>query len=139
MAGSKSDALANSLLDHVYGGPDYTRLSPLHVRLYTVAPTHAGGGTEVDEAVWTNYEPVSVVNNDTNFPAASGQVKSNGVAIDFGTAAITGGPVVVVAFSICTQESGDNMLGWGPVTPNKTINNGDGAKFPIGSLTITES
>lgn len=134
MAG-KSDYLENKILDHVYGGGDYTRPATVYVHLYTVAPTDAGGGTEVDTADWTNYAAVAVTNNATNFPAASGGSKASGADIDFGTAVIVT-PVTVVAFAI--KDGVGNYLGWNNLTASKTVTNGDPVKFPAGSLTITE-
>jgi hypothetical protein len=47
MAGGKSDYLELELLDHVLGGADYSRPSPVHVALFTATPSDSGGGTEV--------------------------------------------------------------------------------------------
>ena len=44
----------------------------------------------------------------------------------------------VVAFGIHDAATTGNLLVWGPLTVNKTINNGDPApKFTAGSLSIT--
>jgi hypothetical protein len=82
MAG-KSEYLENAILDHVLGGPDYTRPGTLYIALYTVAPTDAGGGTEVAGG---SYARVAVTNNSTNFPAAAGGAKTNGTLIEFAEA-----------------------------------------------------
>jgi len=132
MAG-KSDYLENEILDHILGGADWPRPSPVHIALYTVAPTDAGGGTEVTGG---SYTRASVTNNPTNFPAASGGAKANGTAITFPAATADWG--TIVAFGIFDAGSGGNLLYWGPITPNRVIPNGATAAFAIGDLDITE-
>lgn len=133
MAGSKSDYLENKLLDHVLGNSAYTAPATVYVALFTVAPTDAGGGTEVSGG---GYARVAVTNNLTNWPAASGGAKSNGTDITFPEA--TGNWGTVVAFGIFDAASGGNLLYWGDLTQSKTISTGDTAKFAAGDLDITE-
>ena len=134
MAGSKSDYLENKLLDHVLGGGDYSRPATVYVALYTVAPTDAGGGTEVSGG---SYARVAVTNNATNWPAASGGAKSNGTEIAFPTATADWG--TVVAFAILDAASGGNFLYWADLTASKTVSNGDTASFAVGELDVTEA
>ena len=133
MAGSKSDYLENKILDHVLGGSDYTRPGTVYIALYTVAPTDAGGGTEVTGG---SYARKDVTNNVTNWPAASGGAKSNGTEITFVTATADWG--TVVAFAIFDTLTSGNMLYWATLTQNKLISNGDTAKFAIGDIDLTE-
>lgn len=133
MPGSKSDYLENKLLDHVLGGAIYTRPVTVYVALYTVAPTDAGGGTEVSGG---SYARVAVTNNATKWPAASGGAKSNGQEITFPTATASWGEAV--AFAILDAASAGNFMYWGDLTTPKTIGNGDTAKFGVGDLDITE-
>jgi hypothetical protein len=132
MAG-KSDYLENKVLDHVLGGGDYTRPATVYVGLFTAAPTDAGGGTEVSGGA---YARASVTNNATNWPAASGGSKSNGVAIAFVTA--TAGWGVAVAFGIFDALTNGNLLYWALLTSSMTIDSGATASFAIGALTVTE-
>jgi len=133
MAGSKSDYLENALLDHQLGGPDYTRPATVYVALYTVAPTDAGGGTEVSGG---SYARVAVTNNATNWPAASGGAKSNGTEITFAEATADWG--TVVAFGIFDAVTGGNLMDWADLTASKAIDSGDTAKFAVGELDLTE-
>lgn len=133
MAGSKSDYLENEILDHVLGGGDYTRPATVYVALFTVAPSDAGGGTEVTGG---SYARVAVTNNATNFPAASGGAKSNGTEITFPEATADWG--TVVAFAIFDANAAGNMLYWADLSASKTIQSGDTAKFAVGDLDITE-
>lgn len=133
MAGSKSDYLENELLDHVLGNAAYAAPATVYVALYTVAPTDAGGGTEVAAG---DYARVTVTNNATNFPAASGGAKSNGTEITFSEATSDWG--TVVAFSIMDAATSGNFLYWADLSASKAIGSGDTAKFAIGDLDVTE-
>ena len=129
----KGDYLENKLLDEVLGGVGYTPAATVDVALYTTAPSDAGGGTEVTGG---SYARVSVTNNATNWPAASGGAKSNGTAIQFATPTANWG--TIVAFAIF-EGGTSNLLYWGLVTPNKTVNSGDAAPvFEIGDLDVSE-
>jgi hypothetical protein len=134
MAGSKSDYLENELLDHVLGNAAYTAPATVYVALYTVAPTDAGGGTEVSGG---SYARVAVTNNATNWPAASGGAKANGTAITFPTATADWG--TVVAFAILDAATAGNFLYWADLTANKTVSSGDTASFAVGELDVTEA
>lgn len=68
MAGSFSNFLEGSLLDHVFGSVDYTPPVTFYVALFTVTPSDSGGGTEVSGG---SYARVAMTNNPTNFPNAS--------------------------------------------------------------------
>ncbi len=124
MAGFLSTYAANKLLDHVYGGPDYTRPATLYCALFTVAPTAAGGGTEVSTS-GTAYARVSFTNNSTNFPAATSATKRNATNITFGTPTADWGTVVGAAWF--DSSTGGNMIEYGPFTTARTILNGDAA------------
>lgn len=133
MAG-KSDFLENEILDHLLGNAAYAAPATVYVGLYTAAPTDAGGGTEVSGG---SYARAAVTNNATNWPAASGGAKANGTAITFPAPTANWG--VIVAFGIFDAASAGNLLYWGLVTPNKTVNNGDPApSFAVGDLDVTE-
>lgn len=139
MAGSLSDYLELKLLDHVLGGPDYTRPATVYIALYTVAPSDAGPGTEINTAVWTNYARPAVTNNATNFPAATGPTpgtKTNGTSISFGTASITGTPPVAIGAAIMDALTGGNMLSWCSFA-GQTINGGSPISVAPGSLNLT--
>lgn len=131
MAG-KSDYLENEVLDHVLGGGDYTRPATVYVALFNVAPTDAGGGTEFTGG---NYARLAVTNNATNFPAASGGSKSNGV--DFTFPETTASHGTLVAVGIYDALTVGNLMFWNTVT-NRTIDAGVTINIPSGSMTFTE-
>lgn len=132
MAG-KSDFLENELLDHALGGGDYARPGTVYAALYTVAPTDAGGGTEVTGG---SYARVSITNNATNFPAAAAGQKSNGTAITFPAATADWG--LAVALGLFDASSGGNLLFWTGLVTNRQIYSGDQPSFAIGALIFTE-
>jgi hypothetical protein len=140
MAG-KSDYLENRVLDHFLGGVASTAPATVYVGLLTTAPNDASTSGSLSpgvEVTGGSYARVAVTNNATNWPAASGGAKANGTAITFPAPSANWG--VVVAFIIADVASGaGNILYWGLVTPNKTVNNGDPApSFAIGDLDVTE-
>lgn len=132
MAG-KSDFLELELLDHVLGAAAYTAPATVYIALYTVAPTDAGGGTEVSGG---SYARASVTNNATNWPAASGGSKSNGTVITFPTATANWG--TIVAMGIFDASSGGNLLYWATLTQSIEILDTETFTFPVGNIVVTE-
>lgn len=130
--GSFSNFLELELLDHVFGAATYTPPATLYVGLFTATPSDTGGGTEVSGG---GYARKAVTNNSTNFPAASSGSQSNGTAIAFAAATASWG--VVTSFGIFDAATGGNLLVWGALTANKTIDTGDTVTFAVGALTIT--
>jgi hypothetical protein len=81
---------------------------------------------------------VNVPPLDANWTAASATDGNtdNAAAITFPTPSANWG--TIVAFGIFDATSAGNLLVWGPITPNKTVNNGDPApSFATGALDIT--
>jgi len=129
MAGTLSVALANELLDHILQTGAFTVPSDIYVALYSVAPTGAGGGTEL-----TGSGYARIVHNSWD-AAASGASENTG-AITF--AAASGGDwSEAVAFALFDAITGGNFLGWGDLTVSKTVTDGDTAEFAAGALDVT--
>ncbi len=138
--GSFSDFLELKLLDHVFSAATYTAPVTVYVGLVTTLPNDAstsGALTPGVEVSGGAYARVAVTNNATNWPAAAAGAKANGTAITFPAPTANWG--VVVGFFIADVASGaGNILAWGSITPNKTVNNGDPApSFAIGDLDLT--
>lgn len=136
--GSKSNYLEAKVQDLVLGGVAFSAPGTVYVGLFSVTPSDAGGGTE---ATGTGYARVSKTNNLTNWPAASGEptTKSNGTAVDFGTAGGTwSSGSNMVAFGVYDAAEGGNLLVWGALTVPKPVYSGDPVSFAIGALTWTE-
>ena len=127
-----SDYLENKVLDHIFGGGDYTRPGTLYFALYTAAPTDSGGGTEVSGG---SYARKAVTNNGTNFPSASGGQQTNGAEIAFPTATASWGEVV--AWGILDASTGGNLLAHGALTTARDIQNGDTPKFQASTFVVS--
>ena len=131
MAGSKADYFELEILKWATGQVNDLGTAPTpYIALYTVAPTDAGGGTEVaggsyarqsSSGKWAAPAAGAVANNaEIAFPQATA---------DWGT---------IVAFAILDAVSAGNFLYWATLTASKTVNNGDTFKFPSGNVDLTE-
>ena len=131
-----SNYLELGLLDHLLGGPDYTRPATVYFALFTTAPTESAGGTEVSGG---SYARVAVTNNSTNFPAATSPsgvgTKLNGTAIIFPQSSGSWG--TVTHFGIFDAASGGNMLIYGTLTSARAVTTGDTPKFLASGFSLT--
>ena len=123
---SFSNYLVNKLLDHVFNGVAYTPPSAVYLALYTVAPTDAGGGTEVSGAGYARLE--------VDFTAAASQAIENSADLTFTASGGNFGEVVAVG--IFDALTGGNLLSWDEITP-ATINDTDDLNFPAGDIDQT--
>lgn len=125
MAGNLSNYLENKLIDHFLGTTTYTKPSAVYVALYTVAPSDAGGGTEVTGG--------SYARQTATFTAAASGATSNSANIDF-----TNMPAAtVVAIGIFDALTSGNLLLHGTLTTNKTTDAGDTLRIATGDLDIS--
>jgi hypothetical protein len=125
MAGNLTNYLENKLIDHFLGTTSYTMPADVYVGLFTVAPSDAGGGTEVSGG--------SYARKIATFTAASSGATSNDSNLDF-----TGMPAVtVVAIAIFDNLTSGNMLLYGTLTVNKTTDAGDTLRIATGDLDIS--
>lgn len=133
MAGSKTDALEQRILDHIFKNgatPALGALATLYVALYTVAPTDSTAGTEVTGGAYARASVAAA-----GWTRTGSQIANN-ADVTFATATANWG--TVVAFGILDASTGGNFLYWGDISPTKVVNNGDTAKFSANQLTVTE-
>lgn len=123
---SFSDYLENELLDHVFANAAYTSPTTVYLGLYTVAPTDAGGGTEVTGAGYARQACA--------FDVAASGATANSAAESF--TASGGNFGNVVAIGIFDAVSAGNLLAWDGIT-SATVNDGDTINFAIGAIDIT--
>ena len=129
MAGTLSTALANELLDHILKTGEFTVPTDIYVALYSVAPSKAGGGTEL-----TGNGYARKVHN--SWDVGSGGATENTGAVTF--AAASGGDwSEAVAFGLFDAITSGNFLAWGDLTVSKTVLDGDTAEFADGALDIS--
>jgi len=127
MAGNLTNYLENKLLDHFLGTTAFAMPSPVYVALFTVAPSDAGGGTEVTGG------PGPYARKTATFSAASSGATSNSANIDF-----TGMPAATtVAIALFDAITSGNMLVYGTLTANKTTDAGDTLRIATGDLDIS--
>jgi hypothetical protein len=129
MAGSFSDYLEDKVLEHVFANTAYTAPSTLYVGLFTVAPTDAGGGTEVSGGSYARQSMAFTVSGSSPTQAA------NTSAVEWPTA--TAGWGTIVAAAVFDASTSGNMLAWADLTNNKTIASGDVFRFPASSFVVT--
>lgn len=122
-----SDYYEDKIIDHMFRAVAFTPPATIYLALYTVAPTDAGGGTEVSGG---GYARQSVA-----LDVASGGATANTSDITFPTATADWGTVVAVG--IFDAEIGGNLLMWSNLDTSKTVNNGDTFKINAGDLDIT--
>lgn len=129
MAGSLSDYSENKVLDHIVGKTSFT-MPDTFLALYTVAPTDAGGGTQVTGGSYARVDVLAA-----NFNAAASGSITNAQTITFPTATANWGTVVAAA--LFDAVTAGNMLIWGDLTTSKAVNTGDTLSFPASSITFT--
>lgn len=132
MSGSLATATANAVLDRIFSAAAYTPAVTYYVALYSVAPTDAGGGTELAGGA---YARVEVTNNAANFPAAAARAKSNGTAITFPQA--TAAWTTAVAFGLHSAAVADTLVAWGHLTVPVTVAVDEIKTFAVGDLDLT--
>jgi hypothetical protein len=123
---SLTNAFETETLEWLFTTTGVTRPTAWYVGLYTVAPTDAGGGTEVSGF---DYARVSVTLSVT------GDTATNGSALEWATATGTWGTVVAVG--VFDAASAGNLIAYGDLTTSKTITTGDVFRISIGNLDIT--
>lgn len=140
---SKSLWLQAKILDASFGNAAWPTVpGTWYIALFTTLPTEStDSGVEVSGG---SYVRKSVVNNATNFPAATQlnnfyASKKNGTAITFATS--TAGWGIIKGFGLYDASSGGNLWYWGATTGSFGSGVGSGVSITIGvgSLEITET
>lgn len=132
MAGSFSDYLEDKILKHVFANTAYTSPTTLYVALYTVAPTDAGGGTEISTTS-TGYARQS----SAFTVSGTSTLATNTAGIEYPTALTSWG--TVVAIGIFDAATAGNFIAWADLTSSRTISAGDIFRIPAGDLDVTLS
>lgn len=122
-----------ALLHHRFGKGAYT-VPTVYVAVYSVAPTGAGGGTELTGGSWARK--LTAASDWGTAAGGSPSTLSNAAAITF--AALPAGPVTAVAFATFDALTAGNMLDYGLLTTAVQIATGQQLQFPVGSLTFSE-
>lgn len=148
-----SDFMENKLIDFLFraqalgitGATAAAGTGPatLYVGLYTANPTDAAGGTEVTGGAYARVAVTSALTAWAGTQAAASTVASSGTsgttsnnaAVTFPAPTANWG--VVTGFGIFDAATAGNLLIWGALTTNKTVNNGDPApSFAAAALSL---
>lgn len=125
MAGNLSNYLEDKVLDHILGTAAYTMPTTVYVALYTAAPNDTGGGTQVTGGSYARQTAV--------FDAAASGATQNTANLDF-----TNMPAcTVVAIGVFDALTVGNLLVWGTLSSNKSLDAGDTLRIAIGDLDIS--
>ena len=144
MAGSKSDYLENEVLDHILGRTATTvftgALATVYIALWNSTITDAWTPLATGECAGSTYARAAVTNSSASWTNSTAGTKHNKVTITFTTSAGADWGTIK-AFSICdtASTSAGNMLYWGDLASNQTINTGNTVQFSTGSIVVTES
>lgn len=123
MAGNLSNYLKNQLRTHVFRTGSFAKPATLYVALFTVAPTDAGGGTEVAGGA---YARVQVGPADASWSAHATDGRTQNVAVvTFPVPSANWGTVTHMA--IFDALAAGNMLAWQQLVTARVVNNGDPA------------
>lgn len=124
MAGNLSNYLENKLIDHFLGTTTYTKPTA-YLALYTVAPTDSTSGTEVTGG--------SYARQAVTFNAASSGSTTNDSNVDFNNMPAC----TVVAIAVTDALTSGNILVYGGLTSNKSLDSGDILRVASGDLSIS--
>ncbi len=144
MPGSKSNYLEALALDVFIGAQVYAPPANLYVALYTTGTLDEASTGSVPLAVEVtggSYVRLAVPNNLTQWPAATivtGQtVKTNANLLTFVQSTADWG--LITQWALIDAVTNGNIYYYGTFDVAKTIQNGDTATLPVGSLKIYES
>ena len=123
---SLSDTFETTTLKWLLTADAVTRPTAWYIGLFTVAPSDAGGGTEVSGGSYARKSVAFTV---------SGNLATNSAAVEFDVATADWGTITSVA--VFDAVSGGNMIAYATLTATKTIANGDVLRIPLNDLDIT--
>jgi hypothetical protein len=132
MAGSKTDAFEQRVLDHIFKNgatPALPALATVYVALFTVVPSDPSPGTEVSGSSYARQAVAAAAWTRT---ASS---MSNNAVVAF--PAVTASAYTVVGWAIMDALTVGNMLYCGDTT-STVMNVGDVAQFAANAITVTE-
>lgn len=125
LSGGWETPLANALLDHLFGGPNFVINEYWFYGLLS-------GATELGTL---GYARASIANDLVNFPAAVGGAKQNGAAVLFGPAGEDW--VGIDHYALYDAQSGGNYSMHFALTTPAAVASGDSISFDPGAFGFT--
>ena len=142
---AKTNYLENKIIDWLFRGQAFTPPATMYLALFTVAPTEAGGGTEVSGGSYARVAVASTLANWAGTQGAGTTVASSGTSGSTSNNAVITFPAptanwgTVVAVGVFDAASAGNLLLYGNLSQSKNVNNGDAApSFPAAAFTYQE-
>jgi len=129
-------------LNSLYGGHSPTLSTPatVWIALCSSAPTRTQTGTTIPELDESGYSRFEVTNNTTNWDDAaldgSDMVKKNAIVAEFGANTGETDWAAATHFAILDAASEGNLLDFGALSTSRTVQPGDLARFPAGSIKV---
>jgi hypothetical protein len=123
---SFTDYLENAVLNYVFRNTGTPTSTSVYLGLFTVAPTDAGGGTEVSGAGYARQVTV--------FDAAASGAITNTAAESF--TASGGSFGTVVAVGIFDAVTAGNLIAWDDIT-SAVVGDGTTLNFAIGDIDVS--
>lgn len=134
-----SNYLEGQLLNHIFRSSTFNKPSVLAIALVTVAIIDSDTGSTITEVANANGYVRQVLNpSDSNWSDASGGdgTTDNLANINFPIATGSWGTIVGLAILDNSTYGAGNILFFGNLSADKTINNGDIFAISIGDLGI---
>jgi len=135
-----SDYVEGEIIKHIFRTGSFTKPTTLAIALLTSAASDTDTGATIAEVTNANSYARQTLNPlDANWTAPTGGngTTDNVSAITFPQATGSWGTIVGVAILDSATHGAGNMLFFGTLADNKTVNNGDTFSFAIGDLNIT--
>lgn len=138
-----SNYLENKIIDWLLRAQAYSPPASVFVGLFTATPSDTGGGTEVTGGSYARVEVTSALANwagtqsagSTTASSGTGGTTSNNGTITFPAPTADWG--TITSFGVFDASTSGNLLFYGALTANKTVNNGDSApSFAAAALTL---
>lgn len=143
MAGSKSNYLANKVINLLLGGTAYSVPSSLWVALWDSSDgelTDSSTGGSAGEISGNGYARVEISNDTTTWGSdTTNGVRTNAISVTFPTATGAWGSTSVDQVAILDASSAGNILFWADLNVPKVVTSGDSLKFDSGDLILTET
>lgn len=129
-----SNFLSSKLCDLMFGATAYTAPTTVYFAGFTTNPNFATGvgGTEASGG---NYARASATNNTTNFPNASGGLKSNATVIAFPTPSVDLG--TWNGIGVYDAATTGNFLGGAVLSSPKNATTGSPLSIEIGDFDVS--
>ena len=131
---NESNYTRAAFLDHLIGAATWSDPGQLYIALLKTAPT-ASDDTSTNAAKEVETPASKGYDREAVTMTRAAYVASNSVAVTFGPA--DGDWSEAVGYWVTDALTGGDILGYGDLTANKTVEDTDSATFAIGEFTIT--